>query len=190
MHASSVVALVCAAVAIVDAAPCAPLSVQQVITASLLAPTGLPCSNKIAMPASANGNQTVIAEYTARSFEANAECATWWPSAAADIKAISPVCDVRPGLSTQDLAAMSFTDFIAETRLEGKLAGAAPPATNTTTNGTNGTITAPNTTKPSTTAGATTAATATTAKPTTAPSSAVSMTAAFGVLLAAAVVTI
>ncbi|KAF0698710.1 Aste57867_10664 [Aphanomyces stellatus] len=70
--------------------PCTPGAIQTVLSSSLATPTGAPCLTKLqnAIPASAYGNKTVIAEATARTYESNPEYATWWTSAVSDLKAI------------------------------------------------------------------------------------------------------
>ncbi|KAF0698709.1 Aste57867_10663 [Aphanomyces stellatus] len=135
MRIASILALT-VATCMTHASPCAQGAVQAVITTSLSSAVGLPCASKIGIPASAYGDPTVIANYTAIAFESNAECTTWWGSAIADIKAISPACEVRVGLTTTDLAAMNITQYAAEVRLEGQLAFPAYNASRyaTTTN--------------------------------------------------------
>ncbi|CAK4069898.1 unnamed protein product [Aphanomyces euteiches] len=152
--------------------PCDPSVLKKANDESFDTPEGKACAARISIPASAYGNKTVVVEYTARSYEQSPECATWWPVLAAKLKAISPVCDVRPNFSTQDYAALNLTDMAADFRRDGGFFETNQPMPSTpTVNSTNATDTV--TTSAPTSSGAATS-TNTTAAPTTtkvAPSS-------------------
>ncbi|CAK4069896.1 unnamed protein product [Aphanomyces euteiches] len=151
--------LVASFVAAAAAAPCPPDLILKVKYDSNQTPEGQACVDKLAIPASAYGNPATIAEYYARLYESTPVCQSWWPILAANLKAISPVCDVRPGFTTQDYAALSFKDMVAEIRLQGALDSGQ-------------TTSAPS----STAASSSTSTPSNTASPTTAPSNASSTT--------------
>ncbi|CAK4640620.1 unnamed protein product [Aphanomyces euteiches] len=151
--------LVASFVAATAAAPCLPDLILKVKYDSNQTPEGQACVDKLAIPASAYGNPATIAEYYARLYESTPVCQSWWPILAANLKAISPVCDVRPGFTTQDYAALSFKDMVAEIRLQGALDSGQ-------------TTSAPS----STAASSSTSTPSNTASPTTAPSNASSTT--------------
>ncbi|KAG9410981.1 hypothetical protein AC1031_019013 [Aphanomyces cochlioides] len=144
--------LVASLVVAAAAAPCPPDLILKVKYDSNQTPEGQACVDKLSIPASAYGNPATIAEYYARLYESTPVCQTWWPILAANLKAISPVCDVRPGFSTQDYAALSFKDMVAEIRLQGALdSGQTTSTPSNTASPTNAPTTTTTTKAPTTT---------------------------------------